>query len=274
GGLKVFLDGSLGGRSAALREPYLDAPKGLPADCGGKRESRFGCVGHPHPQGTLNWSDADVRRLFARAHDAGIQVHAHAIGDGAIDQGLALYGELAARADVEGHGWNGNALRHRFEHFEIAHDEQVARAAELGLVSSSQPNFVGTWSAQGGMYSERLGERFRLNNRFQAMKQAGLRVAFGSDGMPFGPLAGIQAAVEHPEADQRMTPREAVWHYTAAAAWSLHWEDEVGSLVPGAFADLVVLDVTRSQMDKRPPAKWRILETVSGGRSRFKTAQG
>ncbi|MFO1535575.1 MAG: amidohydrolase family protein, partial [Thermoplasmatota archaeon] len=114
GGLKVFLDGSLGGRSAALREPYLDAPKDMPTDCGGTmdetqqrgdearetkggkaggpggaspetspstRPSRFGCVGHPHPQGTLNWSDADVRRLLARAHAAGVQVHAHAIGD-------------------------------------------------------------------------------------------------------------------------------------------------------------------------------------------------
>jgi predicted amidohydrolase YtcJ len=270
GGLKVFLDGSLGGRSAALREPYLDAPPGQPADCGGKRESRFGCVGHPHPQGTLNWSDADVRRLFARAHDAGIQVHAHAIGDGAIDQGLAFYAELAAREDVEGRGWNGNALRHRFEHYEIAHDDQVGRTAELGLVSSSQPNFVGTWSAHGGMYHDRLGERFRLNNRFQAMKRAGLHVAFGSDGMPFGPLVGIQAALEHPQADQRMAPREALWHYTAAAAWALHWEGEVGSLRPGAFADLVVLDVAAGQLDRRPASRWRILETVAGGKSRFK----
>ncbi|MEA3144297.1 MAG: hypothetical protein QOG31_1621 [Thermoplasmata archaeon] len=270
GGLKVFLDGSLGARSAALREPYLDAPVGLPSDCGGRQESRFGCVGHPHPQGTLNWSDADVRRLFARAHDAGVQLHAHAIGDGAIDQGLAFFGELAARAGVEGSGWGRNALRHRFEHFEIAHDGQVARTAELGIVSSSQPNFVGAWSAHGGMYQDRLGERFRLNNRFRAMKEAGVHVAFGSDGMPFRPLAGLQAAVEHPEAGQRMGAREALWHYTAAAAWSLHWEGEVGSLAPGSFADLVVLDVTGPQLDRRPPSKWRILETIAGGKSRFK----
>jgi predicted amidohydrolase YtcJ len=284
GGLKVFLDGSLGGRSAALREPYLDAPADLSSDCGGlahappeeqaRRGSRFGCVGHPHPQGTLNWSDADVRRLFARAHDAGVQVHAHAIGDGAIDQGLAFFGELAAREDVEGRGWNGNALRHRFEHFEIAHDGQVARTAELRIVSSSQPNFVGTWSAHGGMYHGRLGERFRLNNRFQAMKRAGLHVAFGSDGMPFGPLVGIQAAVSHPEPEQRMALREALWHYTAASAWSLHWESEIGTLAPGSFADLVVLDVTGAQLERRPPERWRIVETVSGGRSRFKAGPG
>ncbi|HUR62812.1 MAG TPA: amidohydrolase [Candidatus Thermoplasmatota archaeon] len=276
GGLKVFLDGSLGARSAALREAYLDAPKDMPSDCGGQRAkdrqdllSRFGCVGHPHPQGTLNWSDKDVQRLFSRAHDAGIQLHAHAIGDAAIDQGLAYFAKLAARGDVEGRGWNGNALRHRFEHYEIAHSEQISKTAELRIVSSSQPNFVGTWSSKGGMYHDRLGERFRLNNRFRAMKEAGIHIAFGSDGMPFGPLVGLQAAVEHPEPDQRMGPREAIWHYTAAAAWSLHWEDEVGSLAPGRFADLVVLDATASQLEKRPPSRWRVLETIAGGRSRY-----
>lgn len=277
GGLKVFLDGSLGGRTAALREAYLDAPKDMPSDCGGQRGkdkqdllSRFGCVGHPHPQGTLNWSDKDVQRLFSRAHDAGIQVHAHAIGDAAIDQGLAYYAELAAREDLEGHGWNQNALRHRFEHYEIVHEDQMRRTAELRIVSSSQPNFVGTWSSHGGMYEERLGTRFRLNNRFRAMKEAGLHVAFGSDGMPFGPLVGLQAALDHPEGDQRMGAREAIWHYTAAAAWSLHWEDDVGSLAPGRFADLVVLDVTASQLEKRPASRWRVMETVSGGKSRYR----
>ncbi|HEX2065823.1 MAG TPA: amidohydrolase family protein, partial [Candidatus Thermoplasmatota archaeon] len=287
GGLKVFLDGSLGARSAALREPYLDAPADLTSDCGGqlqeggmggdqagaaqRRLSRFGCVGHPHPQGTLNWSDADVRRLFARAHAAGLQVHAHAIGDAAIDQGLAFFGELASQG--QGRGWGGNALRHRFEHYEVAHDEQMARTAALGIVSSSQPNFVGAWSAQGGMYHDRLGGRLRLNNRFRTMARMGVRIAFGSDGMPFGPLAGLQAAINHPEEGERMGARQAIWHYTAAAAWSLHWEGRVGSLVPGAFADLVVLDVTGPQLDHQPPSGWRILETIAGGETRY-TAVG
>jgi predicted amidohydrolase YtcJ len=264
GGLKVFLDGSLGAHTALLREPYLDwKPTG--------GEGQGGHAGHDHsgergpgPTGQRIWTDEDVDRFFGACQAAGVQVHAHAIGDGAIDQGLEAFARLAARADLEGKGWQGNALRHRFEHFEIAHDDQVARAAELRLVSSSQPNFVGEWSAKGGMYQERLGARFLLNNRFRAFKRQELAVAFGSDGMPFGPLVGLQSAVAHPDPAQRLEPLEAAWHYTWMAAWSLHWED-LGHLAPGNPADLVVLD----PVDPLLPASWTILQTYTGGLPRL-----
>lgn len=238
GGLKVFLDGSLGAHTAALREEYEDAraAKGQPAGLPGHAAH----AGHTdHAKGQLNWTDREVERWFVSAHQAGIQVHAHAIGDAAVDQGLQGFANIAT------HAWNDNALRHRFEHYEIVHPEQMGRTAELGVVSSSQPNFVGTWSAKGGMYEERLGRRFGLNNRFQDMLQAGIRVAFGSDGMPPGPLKGIAAAVGHPVASQRMDARQAVWHYTWWAAWSLHWEDDVGSLEQGKRADMVVLQASK-----------------------------
>ncbi len=301
GGLKVFLDGSLGAHTAHLREPYLDGPPpGAP------------CT-HPHPKGTPIWSDDEVDHLFGTAHAAGIQVHAHAIGDGAIDQGLDTFARLAAREDLEGRGWHesepgplsGGDLatsfgspqaaprgvqgvkppgsgppekrpseasavspqRHRFEHFEIVHDDQVARTAELGIVASSQPNFVGTWSSGGGMYEERLGSRFRLNNRFRTFKEAGIRVAFGSDGMPFGPLVGIQAAVGHPEVAERLTAEEAVWHYTQEAAWAIHWEDSIGTLEPGRHADLVVLGVP--SLDACAPQDWAVVQTFTAGAPRL-----
>ncbi|MEK6986424.1 MAG: amidohydrolase family protein [Candidatus Thermoplasmatota archaeon] len=283
GGLKVFHDGSLGARTAALRSPYHDAPPSLTSACGahdgaeetGKhdaggasaaRRSRHGCVGHPHPRGTLNWGDGEVERLFATAHAAGIQLHAHAIGDAAIDQGLEAFEAIAARADLEGAGWGANRLRHRFEHYEIHHDEQLARTAELGIVASSQPNFVGTWSAAGGMYEERLGAGYRLNNRFRTLKQASIRLAFGSDGMPPGPLVGLASATEHPDSRERLDPLEAAWHYTWAAAWGLHWEDLVGSLEAGKRADVVVLEAR----DLKRPASWRLRETIVDGITRFK----
>jgi predicted amidohydrolase YtcJ len=244
-GLKIFLDGSLGAHTAALREDYHGHPS-VEAPAGKARAQ---------PRGQLNWSDEEVHRLVQRAHDAGVQVHAHAIGDAAIDQGLAAF-EAAL-------GGASNGLRHRFEHYEIVHDDQLIRTARLGIVASSQPNFVGEWSAKGGMYEDRLGARFRLNNRFQTMKRAGIRVAFGSDGMPFGPLVGIQAAVDHPEESERMETMEAVWHYTLEAAWSLHWEREVGSLAPGKLADLVVVE------DQGPPRDWRILQTIVDGKTRY-----
>jgi predicted amidohydrolase YtcJ len=269
GGLKLFLDGSLGGHTAFLREPYLDAK---PEDPGGRGRGHPGAVharhthhpdAGPDGRGQRIWTDEELDRHAGAAHAAGVQVHAHAIGDAAIDQGLGAFGRLAARADLEGKGWDGNALRHRFEHFEIAHDEQVARAVELGLVSSSQPNFVGAWSAKGGMYEARLGPRFFLNNRFRAFKEAGLALAFGSDGMPFGPLAGLRGAVHHPDPAQRLAPLEAAWHYTWMAAWSLHWPS-LGHLAPGNPADLVVLDGSPEDLDS-----WAVAETWSAGVRRF-----
>jgi predicted amidohydrolase YtcJ len=142
------------------------------------------------------------------------------------------------------------------------HDDQVARTVELGIVASSQPNFVGEWSSKGGMYEARLGERYRVNNRFQDFLAAGIALAFGSDGMPFGPLVGLQSAVQHPDPSQRMPARQAVWHYTTAAAWSLHWEDTVGSLRPGMKADLLVLGQT--DLDQAP-STWIIEEAIVGG---------
>lgn len=252
GGMKVFLDGSFGARTAALRTPYGDAEPGMDTTCGGDApRSRHGCVGHPHPNGTLNWSDTEVRALFARAGAAGIQLHAHAIGDAAIDQGLEAYAPIVG---------SGNALRHRFEHYELAHDGQVAATARLGIVASCQPNFVGEWSSAGGMYEKRLGPRYLLANRFATLRRAGVAVAFGSDGMPFGPLVGVVAACGHPVASERLSAREAVWHYTWMAAWSLGWENAVGSLAPGMRADLVLVEGTPED-----PSTWSVASTFIDG---------
>lgn len=242
-GLKVFLDGSLGGHTAYLREPYCDHG------------------GHGMP----NWGDDEVADWFQKAHDADIQIHAHAIGDAAIDQGLDAFADLKPSDEAQGCAVDGTPLRHRFEHYEIVHDEQIQRTHELGIVASSQPNFVGVWSSKGGMYEDRLGERFLLNNRFQTFRNAGLRLAFGSDGMPFGPLYGLQAAIDHPVPEERLSPAEAVWHYTKEAAWSLHMDD-VGHLSVGAKADVLVLDT--HDLDGTAPKTWTILETISGGVSR------
>jgi predicted amidohydrolase YtcJ len=228
GGLKLFLDGSIGGRTAHLREPY----------------------GGSHSCGTRTFSDDELRELSQRAHAAGIQLHMHAIGDAAIDQGLAALEALSRRSD-----WKNNALRHRFEHYELAHDEQVAQTGALGIVVSAQPNFVGAWSAKGGLYHQALGDRYRINNRFVAFKKQGIRLAFGSDGMPFGPRIGITAAVQHPEPDQRLSVAEAVWHYTLGAAYACHLESQVGSLEVGKRADFTLwrgpaLDIKKWQLQQ------------------------
>ncbi|MHB8633978.1 MAG: amidohydrolase [Thermoplasmatota archaeon] len=228
GGLKVFLDGSLGAHSAALREPYDDATS----------------------RGHLNWGPEALQGLFSKAAAAGIQIHAHAIGDAAIDQGLEAFAALGPR----------NPLRHRFEHFELAHDDQLAKVKRLGLVASCQPNFAGPWMEPGGLYAKRLGSRVAIANRFRTIREQGIPLAFGSDGMPFGPLPGLRAALRHPNPSERLTVAKAIGHYTSTAAWSLHAEDLVGSLDPGKAADLVWMTG-----QKEDPETWAIRQTWTDG---------
>lgn len=249
GGLKVFLDGSLGGHTALMLEPYCDK----------------------HTHGRANWTDAELDAAFSKAAAADIQIHAHVIGDGAVEQGLQAFERLVADHPEHSHihPWaphlpgapqaKRRPLAHRFEHYEIVHDEQVARTAKLGIWASSQPNFVGAWSAKGGMYEGRIGDRFVLNNRFQTFTKAGLRIAFGSDGMPFGPLYGIRSATQHPVEAERMSAAEAVWHYTHEAAVSMGLP--VGRLTPGRPADLLILNVT----ELTDPETWIFDEVVGAG---------
>ncbi len=249
GGLKVFHDGSIGGRTALMREPFLDDPN------------------HPNNRGTAIWTDAEVDSWYQDAHAAGIQVTAHVIGDAAIDQGLDGYTRLRNACQDQGDGplpaWDDNSLRHRFEHYELPHNDAVHRTAELGIVACSQPNFIGEWSAKGGMYETRLGERYLLNNRIKTYLDAGVPLCFGSDGMPFGPLYGIECAMNHPVPSERLTAQQSIWLYTARAAWACHWDDTVGTLEPGKQADCLLID---GSLDA-PATQWRVAETVLAGQT-------
>ncbi|HVL88190.1 MAG TPA: amidohydrolase [Candidatus Thermoplasmatota archaeon] len=214
GGVKLYLDGSFGSHTAALSEPFADAPD---------------------VRGLLTYSDARLRSIARRAHAGGLQLCMHAIGDRAIDQALAAAADAQrsrARADA----------RHRIEHFLLPSQDAIERARRLGVVASVQPNFLGRWGGKDGLYERRLGVR-RASRLLplRDMADAGVRIALGSDGMPYGPLFGIHSAVNARYPRQRLTVDEALRAYTADAAWACHAEDRVGSLSPGKLADLVVL---------------------------------
>lgn len=209
-GVKIYTDGSVGARTAAISEPYEDeATRGM----------------------LLRDADA-VQAIAERAMDLGLQLKAHAIGDRAID--AVLEGIEAAGVPPE--------MRPRIEHAEMLTDEQIDRMRELGVVCVMQPNFVLNWQTSGGLYEQALGaDRAREMNPLKAVQDAGVPLAFSSDGMPYDPLYGIRSAVEHPNKDQRLTVEAALEAYTRGAAYALGREDEVGVLKPGAFADAVVL---------------------------------
>ncbi|WP_303299565.1 amidohydrolase [Haloferax volcanii] len=224
GAIKTFTDGSFGGRTAKLTEPYADAA----ADPDATDEETGQWVVAPE----------DLRDLVADADESGYQLTAHAIGDAAVDAVLDAYAET----DDPG------AARHRVEHVELASDEAIERFAESGVVASVQPNFL-KWADEGGLYDARLGERRLRTNRYRDLLDAGVDLAFGSDCMPLGPLLGVDLATDHPNPDQSLTVTEALRAYTAGAAYAGFDEDRLGTVAVGNAADLVVLDESPWEAD-------------------------
>ena len=248
GGLKVFADGSLGARSAALSSPYQNSDE----------------------VGVLTHSDQELKSVMERAAGAGVQVLVHAIGDRAIGQVLSGYEKIFAgsRRGVP----TRNNLRHRIEHVELPTPQQLRNMRELGIIAAMQPNFLGEWGQAGGMYEELLGEdRWRRNNPLREVADLDIPIAFGSDSMPFSPLYGIHWAVNHPIEEQRLTAEEAIRFYTLGSAHASFEEELKGSIQEGKFADLVVLsqDVTK----RREIDRVEVVMTVLGGAIVFERAE-
>jgi predicted amidohydrolase YtcJ len=211
-GLKLFLDGSLGARTAYLREPYTDAPEMRGAALFGREE---------------------LAALAGEADAAGLQLMVHAIGDAALDRALEVLTPL-----VRG----GNPLRHRIEHAEVTPEDLVRRLAMSGVHVCAQPNFARRWSGPRGMNEQRLGPRLGHCNAYRALQEGGVQLAFGSDCMPLGPLFGVRGAVLHPVAAERLDAARALDLYSVASRALVSGETPLWGIVPGGAADLVVLD--------------------------------
>jgi hypothetical protein len=215
GPAKILMDGSLGARTAALYEPYEDDPS---------------------TKGLTLMTEEELNEQVRMIHDQGSQLAIHAIGDYGIDLVINAI-EAALRSSPR------KDHRHRIEHCELLSTDQIERISRLGIVASMQPNFVGEWSGPDSLYEARLGKRrLRQNNPFRALLDEGIRVPFGSDGMPFHPLYGIHSAVNHYIKNSRISVEEAVKCFTLDAAYSAFEEDTKGSIEPGKLADITVLE--------------------------------
>jgi predicted amidohydrolase YtcJ len=216
-GLKMYGDGSIGSRTAAMFSAYGDDP-------GNK--------------GALNLDRANMAGAIGRARALGLQACIHAIGDRGVDEVIAAF-ELAA-AHVPRARFARE--RHRIEHCELVTKDGIRRMRRIGLIASVQPNFVGNWSAKGKLYDQRIGPGWLgRDNPMRFMIDGGLTVAFGSDNMPFSPLYGIHSAVNAPFPSQRLSVDEALAAYTRDAAFALREESNRGTLERGKFADIAVL---------------------------------
>ncbi len=216
--VKLYVDGALGSRGAALSEPYSD---------------------RPDTSGLLLMQEDEALAMMTKAKDAGVQVATHAIGDRGNGLVLDWYGKTA--------GAGAPSPRWRIEHSQILHVEDIPRFVQLGVIASMQPSH-----AIGDLYfaPDRLGaDRLAGAYAWRSLIDAGAIIAGGTDapverGDPLiefyaavarKSLDGFSNADWHPE--QAVTREEALKMFTAWPAYAAFQEDELGTIEPGKRAD-------------------------------------
>lgn len=215
------IDGSIGSRTASLREPYTDAPG---------------------ESGTAYLSVSEAAAHLAACSVLGIQGGFHVIGDAGLDAALQALEEAAAEVGEQ----RVRAAGHRFEHVEMADADAIARLAKYSVTVSVQPAFDAVWGGQGQLYEQRLGTRSRGMNPFASFYSAGVPICFGSDTpvTPLRPWSSVRACLEHHDAGQRISARAAFLGHTRAGWRAARYENPMaGQLVPGAPATFAVWEV-------------------------------
>lgn len=247
GGLKSFVDGSLGSHTAAFLEPFTDAP----AD-----------------RGLFVTSNEERYAAIKGADALGLQLMVHAIGDRAIREQLDVFARVATE--------NGpRDRRFRIEHAQHIDPADLPRFAALGVIASMQPYHA----IDDGRWAEKLigPERVKGTYAFKSLLDAGARVAFGSDWFvaPPTPLEGIYAAVTRRTLDdanpggwvpeQRITVEQALRAYTTGAAFAGFAEGDRGVLRSGMLADLVMIDRDLTRVPPETIRDAKVLLTMVGG---------
>jgi len=248
GGVKGFMDGSLGSTTAAFFDPYLDDPAN---------------------RGLFVNDSATMLGWIRSADSAGLQVAVHAIGDRANAQLLDLYAEVARR--------NGRRdRRFRDEHAQHLRSADVARFAQLGVIPAMQPYHA----IDDGRWAWRRLDTLRLRGTyaFGSLLRASAALAFGSDWTvaPLSPVLGLYAAVTRRTTDaanpggwfpaEKITLDEALGAYTTGVARAGFQEGRTGVLRPGMLADVVLLDRDLFSIPAESLSVVRVRTTLVGGR--------
>jgi len=244
---KLYIDGALGSRGAALLAQYSDDPGN---------------------SGLLFMPEAELQAGMEKAMACGFQVGVHAIGDAGNRTVLDAYAKAMGK-------YPDNPGRHRIEHAQVLTAADIPRFAELGIIASMQPTH-----ATSDMYwaQDRLGpERIKYAYAWRSLLDSGARLALGSD-FPVeevNPMLGIYAAVTRQDTkgwppggwypEQKLGREEALRGFTLDAAWAGFMEDKVGSLQKGKRADFVVLDQDVMQVDAARIPSIRVLQTWLDG---------
>jgi predicted amidohydrolase YtcJ len=188
----------------------------------------------------LNISEEDVRAFVFEAHQAGLQIGMHAIGDHAVDIVVRAYADAIDR-------WPRDDARHRIEHFHAPTEWAIAEARRLHLALPMQPIFSYLWDRPPDDHYIRLWGEERTNRcePFQRLCGLGMMVSGGSDSpvTPIDPLLGIHSAANNPNPTRRTTMAEALRLFTINGAWTGYEEHDKGTIEPGKLADLTAIDL-------------------------------
>jgi len=244
GGLKTFVDGTFGAKTACMFEPFSDAPN----MCG------F-CV-------------VDIEKLYNQmkgAHNLGFQIGVHTIGDKGNRIVVDLYKRLLKENPRKDH-------RHRIEHASMLTADVISDMKELNLIASCQPSFINseyTW------LEKRIGkERCKYTYPYKSLIDAGVLIASGSDCPVEEPdvFMGLHALVTRnglvPE--ECISIKEALKTYTINGAYAAFEEDVKGSIEVGKLADFVILDKNPMEVPKDKIKDIQVLKTIIRGKNVYK----
>ena len=246
--LKIYADGALGSRGAALLADYEDTPG---------------------QKGLLLTPPAELQRIALLANSLGWQVSVHAIGDAANREVLDAFATMPAST-------HPREQRHRIEHAQVIALSDIPRFARLGVIASMQPTHA---TSDKNMAEARVGsERIKGAYAWRRMLDSGARLALGSDfptELP-NPFLGLYAAVTRQDldgqppggwyGDQKLTRVEALRGFTLDAAYAGHAEDRIGSLEVGKWADFIVIDRDYFTVPERQIADIKVLQTWVAGK--------
>ena len=260
GAYKIFSDGSMGSRSAALKKPYSDDPQN---------------------SGFMLFTQEELNNKILTGYEHGLQPAIHAIGDRALDMTLAAIEYTLKTTKEKGmtDEEQKNRLPFRIIHVQMIDDDLLERMKKLPLVLDIQPIFLCTdlhW------IEDRIGkERLKGSFALKTMEKAGLIQTGGSD-CPvetYEPLKGIYAAVTRQDMEgypiegflpeERLSVYEALCMYTKNVPYATGQESVLGTLEIGKFADLTVLEKNLFKIDKKEIKDVKVEQTYVAGNCVF-----
>lgn len=212
----IYIDGSIGGHTAALTFPYAD------------KTEHFGHLWLPQE---------DIDEFVLNCYKNRLQVSLFTLGDRAVESALVAHEKALNETGITG-------LRHRLEHIELSSLDQIERAHNMGILFSMQPTYEFLWGGKGNMYEQHLGEYYKNTNALKQITEKGVIICGGSDSdvTEPNPLLGIHSAVNHPVKSHRLNVFEAIKLFTYNGAFGIFQEHEKGSLEVGKIADIVILN--------------------------------